>query len=304
MSCSCESFIKNVGLAKCKQGEQLPFKVYIQAIRDKNGVRNGIDVGDLPTPTDYFDDLVNEPDPFKRLFPINEEMFEVTRGENEADTEDVDGVSFKLRDGNKTVVWAYKNVPIKMNAILKSLECSEFGIYFLMRSGDLQGELSKDKETLYPMKIDNRTFTSVFSQTFTTTSTINVNAMFDRLLRDQDIATLSADAFTEDIRDLKGLVDIFPKLVGVPTNTTLVIDFKSQWGNLDRLEGMEGKVEADFVITEGGAAVTKTVVESTDVKGRYTFTLTGVTAGDVLVISLASGVKYYEMNPFTVIIPN
>lgn len=304
MSCACENFIKNTGLARCKKGEELPYKIFVQSLRDRDGNKNGIDLTDLPTADEYLDNLVNESDPFKRLYPINEEMFAVERAENEPDTEDVDGVPIKLRDGNKTIQFTYRNVPIKMNSILKSLECSDFGVYFLFRSGNLQGELSKDKLTLYPLPVDNRTFRSVFSHSFSTTSTITVNAMFDRLLKDENIVTLSSEAFIEDTTDLGALVDLTAKVVGTPTNTTLVVDFKTGWGTIDRLEGMEGKVADDFIITNNNMVVVKTALEDADIKGRYTFTLTAVLAGDILVLGLNPNVKYFELKPITIVIPN
>lgn len=106
------------------------------------------------------------------------------------------------------------------------------------------------------------------------------------------------------VNELQSIVDVTLELVGSVSSSTIVVD---AFISCDEDTPLTGLVAADFLLlTDAGAAQTKTLAESTTVPGRYTLTA-GTTFVDgtvTLVPSASLSVDAYEAgNTLTVNVP-
>ena len=105
------------------------------------------------------------------------------------------------------------------------------------------------------------------------------------------------------VNELNAIVDVTLTLVGSVSSSTIVVDVALSCDD----SPLSGLIAADFLLlTDAGAAQTKTAVESTTVPGRYTLTAgSAFVDGTLSLVPAASiSVEAYEAeNTLTVNVP-
>jgi hypothetical protein len=129
-----------------------------------------------------------------------------------------------------------------------------------------------------------------------------------RFTMDYDILTsdgdqwqvLAADFAPIQPNALRGLIDVTLTLVDVVSATEFIVDTEMNYGPANNPLPFKGGIAANFALynVTDSAVITKTVVESPTVRGRYTFTVPAVTASDAVTADLFKAATGNNMNGY------
>ena len=258
--------------------------IYMVPILASDGTRNGLDL----TSTDFGADLlamINNPDPSKRAYPYLD-LKSVTPAEEDATfATDDRGVRTWLRNGIQSITYSQWGVTEQYFAKVNSA-CVDFGIYEVDNCGNLKGQL--EGENLFPRPMNSQSFNVKF---LPATNEAPSQVMFNI---DYNINTSNGNQwmlpFSEfgdlNLLQLKGMIDVNLILVDVVSATSFVIDAEMDYGFANEKKAWSGAVVADFTLFNKTTdlEVTKTVVESTAVPGRYTFTVPAITVSNEVIL--------------------
>lgn len=282
--CSCAGRLGNSGTPNVK-----PFGVtsglFMVPLNAEDGTRNGLDLTSTTLGADLLA-LVNHADPSKRWYPY-QGLRNVTHAQADATYETFDnGERTKLRDGVKNVSFEVSNVTEQyFNATAAA--CVDFGLVLIDVCNNIKGQLEGDM--LYPRPVNAGSFDSMYIDAVADASSkVKFTMDYDILTNDGDQwQVLAADFAPIQPNALRGMIDVTLTLVDVTSSTVFVMDAEMNYGPANNPLPFKGGVAANFTILDDGTPITFTVVESTTVRGRYTFTASApIVAASVMTASL------------------
>ena len=216
-----------------------------------------------------------------RTFVINPELDNLQAIEPTSDDpvmeEGLNGVQFKVRDGNRRFKFTMANIPDCWKGGIRSLENSKWDAWLIM-SNDYLRSWSPDgtKRRGFKCKLHGGNTAYAASGDETEKYTFYLDILDPERMGDDAVA----DEVTEStgdfyITDLNGIIDTDITEVS-STTSQVVVDVKTTCGE----NGVPDLVAADFVIYDntGTEVSITTSVESSTVPGRYTISAT-LTAG-------------------------
>ena len=121
---------------------------------------------------------------------------------------------------------------------------------------------------------------------------IEISFDFDVTEYDQNLRAIVAEEMTCDVRELRGLLDVYYNVVSC-TTTTLICDLYTDFGTALNRIPVEGLINADFISSDTNSTgkvyditddsdLTITTVESSTIPGRYTMTYSGAISADLI----------------------
>lgn len=282
LGCNCNAGLSNTGRPNCVPIQSVTTKLIMVPLVAADGIKNYID---LTSPLPTWTDLVNEADASKRWFPLPVfENVELPKADSQFEEANSGRMVF-LRQGKRSFsgeLWAEDSSPTLLSK-LQNNRCVDFGVYIVDTAGNLIG--SKVNDALYPIPVDNPSFDPKYMfATDSTTSKIMVAFDFDRLFDEGTMYMITATESGVDFNDLNGLLDVnFNN--NVVTSGQLVSDLALDYGTALNPIKFTGAAPGDFAITINGVlGAFSGVVEGPD--GTYTFTFSGSTTGDDIVVSV------------------
>lgn len=235
----------------------------------------------------YIDARINEEDESKRWYPIGRIDFrnqEDTRADPITETFS-DGGSAITQQGVRTYTgWLIDYAPAYIEQ-LNALRCRDFGLYTVSDCFDLTGSISKDENSLYPIRVNKSSWEPRYvKSTPTVSAKIQLNFEFSQLEKDEFLRVISEAEISADLQNIEGLLPLAAAISGEATTgfvAALTVDYDIF---LDASkEIVPGWVLADFAlinVTTNLPIVITSVTESPE--GTYTFVIPAQSASDVL----------------------
>lgn len=296
--CNCAGRPGNSGTPNVR-----PFGVtsglYMVPLNADDGTRNGLDLTSTTLGADLLA-LVNHVDPSKRWYPY-QGLRNVTQAQADATYETFDnGERTKLRDGVKNIMFEVTGVTEQyFNATASA--CTDFGLVLIDVCNNIKGQLEGD--TLYPRPVNTGSFDSMYIDAVADASPkVRFTMDYDILTSDGDQwQVLASDFAPIQPNALRGLIDATLTLVDVVSATEFIADAELNYGPANNPLPFKGGVAANFGlynVTDSAAITPTTVVESTTVRGRYTFTVPAVTASDEVTVDLFKAATGNNMNGY------
>jgi hypothetical protein len=296
--CTCKQGIANTGTPNCSTSIEVPVKLFVQSLYDSEGNKNMIDLSVINDPTDldnaFFSAMINDTDKSKRLFPFPKmKNVENTRGENRLETFK-DGSKLYIGQGTRTfkALIVGKEATPQLAGKLESLRCTDFGIYMAGQTGSFIGS-DATAGYLQPINIDQDSFSAKYMPpTDDAVQKIEISFDFDVTEYDQNLRAIQAEEMTCDVRELRGLLDVYYNVVSCST-TTLICDLYTDYGTALNRIPVEGLVASDFISSDTLATsniyditdnsdLSITASESATIPGRYTLTYSGAVSSELI----------------------
>jgi hypothetical protein len=308
--CKCDAGGGNTGRPSCFGVFDVTKKAILVEYRNSAGDVNGIDISSLTNgilDQAYLDARIKDVDPKTRWYPTPE-LKNVTDERDEDITEEFeDSSSVFIQEGQRS----FEGLILKGDPVLvgnmKSWRCVNMGVFFIDKSGQLIGKVTRDG-FLDPIQVSDQTFSvGLIKTTDTTIQKASVKFRVSQLEDDADLRML--DNATADLLGAEGLIDVTAETPTNVSTTGFEVQLNTNYGGLTSLVAAEGMEAGDFSIFNEStslAVVITSVTESPSIPGHYTFVIPAQTSTDVLAISnptVGPLDKSYDLTQFTVTIP-
>lgn len=281
----------NTGLTAKRYLQKVTRKLIAVRLYADDGTRNSIADTDTIDQA-YIDAKINHSDASKRWYPIGE-FVNVDRPTPDDLSETFnDGSSAITGQNPRTFTGFLLNTPPLYIAQLEALLCNPIGFYFVDACGSPQGEINSANNLLYPIAINNQSFSAkAVNATDTAVFKIQVTFEIKQSVKDSNLrqikeSVLSANSV--DFLDLEGLIDVTATAPTSITTTGFVTTLSADAGGFIEQTAVEGFTDADFALynnTSDAAVVITSVTESP--AGTYTFVIPAQTSSDNLTLSSA-----------------
>lgn len=272
----CNDSSKNTGRPKDAKPFGVVQQIFAVSIKADDGSENVILAADTFDPA-FLTAKLNDTDPSKRWFPINEiENWDgAPRAETGFETFN-SGNKSKLSDGVKSALALVPQTVSQYFGQLKKLgECNLIGFFMVDGCENFRGNGRVTGE-LKPIRAARNTWDLILAWAVDASNAQNTMIAFDfdKLEKDEDLAHIPKSSITADLTTAEGLRDVaFTDGVLTASDDTLIIDIKTIFGDPFDKEGVKGLLNADLIMTvDGSAAVILSVTEG--VNGNYTIVLT------------------------------
>lgn len=222
--CDCKVGLSNTGRPNCVPYQSVTSTLILVPIYSNGGVKNSID---LTAPIPIWTDLVSNPDPSQRWFPLPKfENVELPKADSQFEEANSGRMVF-LRQGKRSFVgelWSEDSTPEFLGKLKKS-RCVEFGIFIVDVNGNLIG--SKVGTELFPIPVDNSSFDpKLMFATDSTTQKIMLGFDFNRLFDESTMKMITPNESGINFNDLEGLIDVLLTINVVnPSNVDLTAVF-------------------------------------------------------------------------------
>jgi len=298
--CTCDFGLGNSGTPNCFPIANVTNNLIIVPTYDSSGARNYIDTTATLDST-YFTARINDTDTSTRWYPLPA-MKNIEDVRAEAITESFnDGTSVKIQQGART----FTGVMIKESPVLvgkiANYACTKISAFVVDIDGNIIGN-GEEADKLYPLEIDNESWDAIYiKSTDTAVSKIQLNYTYDRNEDDGNLRMILASEMSQDVRDLKGLIDVNVVADTITTtgfNLTATFDYGSQVNPL----AFEGSVLADWTLYNETTTSSVTITSVTEgAAGVYAFVIPTQTSADVMTLSLSK--NRFEMADYKITIP-
>jgi hypothetical protein len=300
LSCLCG--LKHYGRGQCTVQIGIPAGAILQNRIDSTGVANTIDLN-AAFDSAALSALITNADPKKRLIkmprmramdlPTDDTVFdEASDGQPSFVREGVFRVTGEIRDKDA--------VPPTLKK-LKGIRCSDASLYIVTVDNQLVGQLSVDGEYMLPLELNTASVDpkSMFRND-TTTNKIMFNAVFDNIVKPENLYVLDGNDLGIDFLRMQQLTDVNIVMetgAGGVTATTATFSVKSDYAmGLHPNNDIVGYTDnTDWVLTNKTDSSTVTITnvdEDASLDGKYTITFAAQGAGDVMEITPAIGTTF------------
>ena len=308
--CKCDAGGGNTGRPSCFGVFDVTKKAILVEYRNSSGEVNGIDISTLTNgilDQSYLDARIKDVNPKTRWYPTPE-LKNVTDERDEDITEEFeDSSSVFIQEGQRS----FEGLILKGDPVLvgnmKSWRCVNMGVFFIDKSGQLIGKVTRDG-FLDPIQVSDQTFSvGLIKTTDTTIQKASVKFRVSQLEDDADLRML--DNATADLLGAEGLIDVVSETPTNVSTTGFEAQLNTGYGGLTSLVAAEGMEVTDFYAfnqTTSLAVVITSVTETPTIPGHYTFVFAAQTSADVIAVSnplVGPLDKSYDLAKFTVTIP-
>lgn len=308
--CKCDAGGGNTGRPSCFGVFDVTKKAILVEYRNSAGEVNGIDISTLTNgilDQSYLDARIKDVNPKTRWYPTPE-LKNVTDERDEDITEEFeDSSSVFIQEGQRS----FEGLILKGDPVLvgnmKSWRCVNMGVFFIDKSGQLIGKVTRDG-FLDPIQVSDQTFSvGLIKTTDTTIQKASVKFRVSQLEDDADLRML--DNATADLLGAEGLIDVVSETPTNVSTTGFEAQLNTGYGGLTSLVAAEGMEVTDFYAfnqTTSLAVVITSVTETPTIPGHYTFVFAAQTSADVIAVSnplVGPLDKSYDLAKFTVTIP-
>lgn len=291
VDCECGQTPSNTGSSPCNVVERPTSRRVLMLLYDSAGVRNSIDLAQVGAAS-YFENLINEEDASKRLFPLPKiKNTEPTKADADAKTYN-DGTTIYLGEGVKSVTELFSSQNRTFLGKLKSWRgCNLFGEFSIDASGTLRGV--KGDGVLYPRPINEQAFNPVWSdpKPGSDPNEIVLTFAYPKEDREEEIGYITASEMGDfNWLQTNGLLDV-NQTITTPTITAITIKLELDYGSELGKIALEGRDVADWGDpSNAGRFYNNTTMawvdiltapENPEVPGEYTLTYVAQTTLDV-----------------------
>lgn len=293
--CLCGNGFGQLGLMNCSTVAGLPVRDIFVPTYDSDNVRNGIPVSELVLQTDgtyklpesFIIGKLDEPDPTKRWNITPKLMDNI----NPSSTDDTDyttslGEIYNIRNGVQATSYELPSVPYGIASRINN-NCVETSKYTVTEKKQIIGEVSDDRLTIYPLKIQKGSIKSKNNEaTVDKPFFVSVSYQLSRLADESKFIIIGADEIVPDMTEALSSISavITQSTDNANTATELYVKITSDFeGNGKGLRGITGvDVIADWTVEDAGVSVAISAVEELAGEiGNYKLTITSTPATDL-----------------------
>lgn len=298
--CGCANSILNTGRPSYAKGQLQASKIWISYLFQEDGTRNFISAPSKASPIDdtVVDGLINNADPFQRIYPLGEFQDQTDEKADTVFQEFNDGTRIKVRDGIRTFTGMLVDYGPEDLEYLDAWGCKQIGIYEIDRCGNLIGDVDPVTGNVHPIPIQRGSWDAMLMKgNNESAGMIQLSFQISKLFKDVDYRGVQAnsDYLASDLLSKIGLIQLKVDSQTVTSTTefdiSVVVASYRPWDK----RPAAGLSTADFVVTNTTTSSTVTpsgVVEAPD--GTYTFTIPAQTTADVLKVSFVGDGKAFE----------
>ncbi len=227
--CKCGFGLANTGQEKCPIAS-VTYGVIGVSIEDSDGNLNKIPAG-TTLDAAYINGKLNEADPTKRWFPI-QDLRNVTdvRNTSEFETDSAGGIA-KLRTGTRPFFGeSWKSSP-QFLCKLQSWECSEFGLFVIDINNGMVVRSIDDSGDAYPLPVDQNSWDPLFVPAQDgNVQKVTIGFNWHSELNDCELKYIQASNFQLPLKSLRGLFDIEVTYTNA-NQFGVTADLKTQYGD-------------------------------------------------------------------------
>ncbi len=311
-TCDCENLtLGNSGIPNCTLIASVTNNLIVVPTFDSTGARNFIDTT-VTLDDAFFIDRINAGASGATITDVLQRWYPLPQMKNVADERDDpitadfgDGTSENISQGARNFLGQFtgKSASNVFHSKIDGYGCNTISVFIVDINGNLIGSCTEDGK-LFPVQIDENTWFVKLMKAIAGTSNqrLQLTYNYDRNEDDANLRMIKASETTQDVRDLKGLIDV-NGVASAITDTTVTLTATFDYGSQVTKQPFIGAVLADFDLNEisptPGAVAISSVVESAD--GVYDIIFAIATSGDVLELDLQK--DGFEMATVTVTIP-
>jgi hypothetical protein len=276
----------NTGAGLCPVAPSVPTSTYVVPTYDSTGALNVINCNTETINDAYIAAKINEPDPSKRWYPITKlENVVVEKADTAVETAP-SGTIKKIREGIRSMTAEKWDTGLEYAGRLSSANCSAFSVFVIDDCSRPVG-YSVNEGILRPLPVIGDSWDAIFQlATDTTGFKVNISFQFDRSISEATWRMIEDDLILTNLNNVDGLVDVKGDGLTSVTATTFTIDVLAITGNT-KSTPVEGKVTADFELTNLTTGATITITSATETSaGTYDFVIPSQTSAHVLSLSL------------------
>ena len=298
--CNCSLSLSNTGTPSKQSIAAVTKKLIFVKLYADDGTRNKIASTDT-LDASYFDALVNNSDASKRWYPTPE-IKNVTDDRADPSTETfTDNTIAITTDGARSFLGLMLNMGSVFLSKLQSIACNKVGVYYVDNCGKINGTISSDGLSLYPVAISDGSFDArLIKATDAAIAKVQISFNVSAIEKDSNLRLAEPESDV-DLLALDGLLDV-NAAISAPSTTGFVAALSLDYGAFGDPIKAKGWLLADFVLyneTQAASVVITSTTESPD--GTYTFITPAQTAADVM--TLTSAKDGFELVAATVTIP-
>lgn len=255
----CVTLSKNSGRSDNDPVFGDPKAAFMWPIKDSTGAYNQIDCS-VPLTQIILDGLLNEPDPTKRVYPIQGlEDFDSplpTIQEQTFASGNVQSLGAEVRG----FVFTIPSTSSKYSAQLHNVgSCGEMGVIFMDDCENLKVN-TKVEGFARPLKVARNTWNALldWARAGANAQQTIISAKFDKSEKNKDHGLIVGGSYDADFEGAEGLLDVnITNIVASAAADTITFDAKEIYGSACDLNDVQGLVPADLTIIVN--AVTTTI---------------------------------------------
>jgi hypothetical protein len=295
IACDCDGGISNTG-ADCSKVFRDTIGLDFMPMTANDGTENGIDVtGATTINKTLFDDMINNTDPSKRLYPIASDngLKDVEQVRAAIVTRTfTDGDDEFIRQGTKSFKgWITGRYATPQYAAkLESIRCADMGVYKTDRGYNYIGAISADGSKLVPIRVTAGSFYATYMEATPDKNNayIEIGFNFSPSELDGRLRMIACSEFVNYKPNMnRGLVDVCG-LVSEITDSSFVIQLQTDQGTPLNPLTVKNLAQADFSLHNDttNADVPITSFDE-DPAGTYAIGFAAQNDGDELTLTIA-----------------
>lgn len=280
--CSCNLTHGNMGLPGTNCIADQITMAFLMPYFAADGTVNKLDLT-VDWDATFFSDMVNDTDPYSRLYPLGRKLESVSYVRADATYKEYEsGTKVFTQDGTRSFTGVIPKAPFGLLKPIESHRCSDMGVFFITKNGQFLGNMS-EWGYLKPFRLANETLHST-GKFATDRDPQEIMIRFDihDSESDSDIGGVEIGEMETDPRTLRGLMDAYGVVTGV-TTTALVATIFTLYGTAKNRVMVTGLVKDDFTLTNLTDDAEITITSTTEAPdGVYTFVIPTQTSADQL----------------------
>lgn len=305
-ACKCNETLGNTGVAGCKTVAKVTKGLILVPTYDSTGAKNFLDLT-TPLTQSVLDGLVNQADPTKRWYPIQDlENVTSTRAESVFETAPSGKKAF-IKQGVRSLSMEVWNEGSAFKEQLDKVRCKGASVFLIDSDGSIRG-IGADNNKLYPILIDKDSWNvNLIEATDSTISKVQITFDFDNNEDDAALRMVTAESITADLLGAKGLLDVV--FVTIPTAGTVNdisfgLKLKQTFGNYGVDVPVKGLTIANFSVLNTTNSTLITLLSVTENLGNYvlTFVTPQVTGEYATVTVTKNGFDFTDVNTNTIVL--
>ena len=276
--CNCETGLYNLQSGACIVTPNITRKYVFVEYFKADGTINGIDLSAAFGET-QIDALLANTDKALRWY-LSDRISTFVTDRADPNTQDIDGVSFPISQGTRTMTSEFYASGVELAAKLEGNNCVEMGVYLIDEDNNING-ISKRDNFLDPIRLERNAFAKIVFPTETVLFNVFFSSTWGKSVKDGNVRSLKFTDHGTDLLDKRGLVDVNQSAAASASATTAVITYKTVDGSASG-DAFKGLVVGDFAMyntTTSSAVVVSASVENPN--GTYSLTFSAQTAADL-----------------------
>lgn len=297
--CGCESSIFNTGRPSYAKGQNQASFIWVTYLKQEDGTKNKISAPSTASPLDdtVIDGLIENTDPFARVYPIGEFQDQLDEQADTTFQEFNDGTRAKVRNGIRTFTGMLVGYGPEDLEYLNYWGCKDIGIYEIDKCGNLIGDVA-DNGDIYPIPLQRNSWDArLVKGNNESIGHIQLSFQVNKLFKDTNYRGVQAnsDYLTADLTEKTGLIQLEVDSPAAPSTTQLVAKVQvASYRPWDKRPA-SGLTTSSFVLankTTGSTISPSGVTEAPDT--IYTFDYSAQSSGDVLTLSFLDDGKVFD----------